>query len=67
VISVRPYGRHFAVYEDDTLLAVCCYRKGAAAVKERRGDLLSRIAEPQAQLEGAASRAAEPEATPWNA
>lgn len=34
-LTVRKHGRHFAVYEGDTLLAVCCYRKGAEAVMER--------------------------------
>lgn len=35
MISVRPYGRHFAVYDGDALLTVCVYRKGAVAVLER--------------------------------
>jgi len=46
VIVVRPYGRRrFALYEDGLLLAVCCYRKGAEAVKERIEQLTGRIAE----------------------
>lgn len=35
MISIRPYGRHFAVYDGDALLTVCVYRKGAVAVLER--------------------------------
>lgn len=66
MISVRPYGRHVAVYEGETLLVVCCYHKGAAAVEERLGGLLSRIARLEAQLEEAAPHAAEPETAPWN-
>lgn len=35
MIAVRRYGRHFAVYEEDTLVAVCLYKKGAEEVKRR--------------------------------
>jgi hypothetical protein len=36
VIRVERYRKRlYAVYEDDALLVVCCYRKGAEAVKER--------------------------------
>jgi hypothetical protein len=31
----RAYGRFFAVYDDEELVAVCVYRVGAEAVKGR--------------------------------
>lgn len=42
MISVRPFGRHYAVYEDEALLAVCVYRRGAEAVRDRVEGLLGR-------------------------
>ena len=34
-LEIRRYGRHWAVYENGALLAVCCYRKGARAIVGR--------------------------------
>lgn len=53
MIRVEKYGRRtFAVYEDDALLAVVCYRKGAEALRRRIEDLCHRIAD----LEGGIRR-----------
>ena len=46
MIAIEPYGdRYFALYEDGALIAVCCYRKGAEAVKQRLQELERRIEE----------------------
>ena len=60
MISIHRHGRHFALYEDETLLAVCCYRKGAEAVKRRLEMILDELQQakrdngPSAPAEGAA-------------
>ena len=48
MIEVQPYKDRFAVYEDGVLLAVCSFRKGAVAVKDRLEALQHRIQELQA-------------------
>ncbi len=46
MIDVRKYGRrHFAVYEEGTLVAVCLYKRGAEAVKARIEALGRQISE----------------------
>ena len=46
MLEVKSYGSHsFALYEDGTLLAVCCYRKGAVAVQERLQRLQRQVRE----------------------
>lgn len=34
-MSIKKYGRYWAVYEGATLVCVCLYRKGAAEVVRR--------------------------------
>jgi hypothetical protein len=34
---IKKYGRYFAVYDGETLVCVCVYRKGAQEVKRRLG------------------------------
>jgi hypothetical protein len=48
VISVAPYKDRFAVFEDGVLLAVCCYKKGAVAVRDRLVHLQIRIRDLEA-------------------
>lgn len=57
MIEVTKHGhREFAVVEDGKLLAVCVYRKGAMAVKERLETLQTSIR----RLETTASSLREP-------
>ena len=35
MIKVKRYGRHWAVYDADTLICVTVYKKGALSLKER--------------------------------
>ncbi len=44
MIDVRKYGRHFAVYEGEWLLAVYLYQVGALAVKRRIEELEAQLA-----------------------
>jgi len=68
---VRPYGkRFFAVYEDEVLLAVCAYRKGALAVQERLYGLHARISHLEEQQGASRPIVLEPagsEDAPWSA
>lgn len=43
MIEIRKRGRHFALYEDDRLLAICLYRVGAEEVKRRIEALEARL------------------------
>ena len=46
MIKIARYknGRHWAVWQDEKLLAVVCYKKGAAAIKQVLTDLLNKPA-----------------------
>ena len=49
MLEIRRYKRHFALYEDDTLIAVCLYKLGAEAVKARIEGLKRRLNEQPRQ------------------
>ena len=49
MLEIRRYKRHFALYEGDTLIAVCLYKLGAEAVKARIETLERRLNEQPRQ------------------
>jgi hypothetical protein len=53
MIRVHKRGRYFAVFDDDVLIALCVYRKGAQYVKERLDSLQAVVDRLKAQQRGA--------------
>ncbi len=49
MITIKRYKntRHWAVWKGEQLLAVVCYKKGAAAIKQILTDLLNKPANEQ--------------------
>ncbi len=66
MIRVAPFNRRgtYAVYADDRLLVVTCYKKGALAVKAHIEDLEARITELERQLMHTTRRASTPPREP---
>ncbi len=61
MIRVEKYGRRtFAVYEEDALLAVVCYRKGAEALRCRIAGLRQRVADLEERLRETATTTPTP-------
>ena len=52
-IQKWKYKREYAVYEDEELLAVTAYKKGAVAVAARVGELTARIEALERELRAA--------------
>lgn len=57
MIRIEKYGRHFALYEGNVLLAVVCYRKGAEAIRSRVNALTARVADLERRLRQLDARA----------
>ncbi len=61
MIRVEKCGRRtFAVYEEDALLAVVCYRKGAEALRCRIAGLRQRVADLEERLRATATTTPTP-------